>query len=88
MNACIADYMGDGNGLAAGKETDESTNKLKLVQCCKSNAMYEYRVNTCRICTFSLRIKRTERAANAEKERKKEKKEEEKDKKGSLLYFS
>lgn len=80
--------MGDGNGLAAGKETDGWTNKLTLVQCCKSNAMYEYRVNTCRICTFSLRIKRTERAANAEKERKKEKKEEEKDKKGSLLYFS
>ena len=71
MDARIADDMGDKKRLAAGKETDRWTNKLTLLQCCKANAMYEYRVNTCRIYTFSLLLKRTETAADAEKERKK-----------------
>ena len=69
--------MGDRSLLAAIKETDEWTDRLTLLQCCKLNAIYEYRVNTCKICTFFFLSKRTEAVANAEKEKTKRRREEE-----------
>ena len=68
MNARITDDMGDRSRLAAGKETDEWTDRLTLLQRCKLKANYEYRVNTCRICTFFFLSKRTE-AAEKEKQK-------------------